>query len=382
VGSIQLAHHQDRKFSAQSLLLLESASLLVGKTLHHFDVEEELVRSMARFRSMFERHHSVMLLVDSDSGAILDANQAAERFYGHSRAKLMEMSLGELEVTESGEVGRKGKGVDLKEGKASLVNHCLAGGDVRIVEIHPSRISMDEQSRTFCIIHDVTERHQLQRLVLDVGDQERQRIGRDLHDSLGGSLSGLAMLSKALEQRLLANGAEDAELAGEIASGIKDAIGQTRSIARGLCPVGLSSVGFLQGLQDFAHGVQRRSGVKCSLKVPEEVSLREEFAATHLFHIVAEATNNALRHGRAGEVRIVVAERRSILTVSVEDDGIGISRTSDRSMGMGLRTMQYRADVIGAKLEIVSVEPHGTRISCILPLVLPDSNTAFRRKGN
>ncbi len=292
------------------------------------------------------------------------------------------MSLGELEVTDAGERGTKNKGVDLKEGKASLVNHYLAGGDVRVVEIHPSRIAMDDQSNTFCIIHDVTERHQLQRLVLDVGDQERQRIGRDLHDSLGGSLSGLAMLSKALEQRLLASGAEDAELAGEIASGIKDAIGQTRSIARGLCPVGLSSVGFLQGLQDFAHGVQRRSGVECSLQAPEEVSLREEFAAMHLFHIVAEATNNALRHGRPGEIRIIVSEKRSILTVSVEDDGVGMRQVSERSMGMGLRTMQYRADVIGARLEMGAVEPHGTRVSCILPLVLPDSNTTFWRRGD
>jgi PAS domain S-box-containing protein len=366
IGAIQLADRAGCKFAPETMNFLESAAPLVGEALHRFHIESELRESEERFRSMFERHHAVMLLIDPEFGKIIDANESAARFYGYPRAELRARSLQELSLEPMDAHRQPHRGGNSPSGGMACFPHCLAGGEIRTVEVHWSPIQMRDRTLHFCIIHDITDRRRLERQVLDIGDRERQRIGRDLHDSLGGSLSGLALVGKALSQMLAPSSSPEAVIAEELVDGINDAVGRVRSIARGLCPVGLSAFGFIIGLEELARNVEKRHRVRCHVRAPRELEIEEELVASHLFLIVEEAVNNAIRHGQAKELEIVVDWQQAKWSVTVRDDGVGLPEDIDRSPGMGLRTMRYRADVIGATLDLKSPPQGGTIISCVL----------------
>ncbi len=367
IGTLQVADRAEGKFLPETLEFLNSAASLVGEALNRFQLEAELRESEMRFRSLFERHQAVMLLVEPDSGVIVNANKAAEEFYGHPRARLCTMSIQELSVRPHAAAPRPSPRTVHGLGARVIQTHRLANGQMRTVEIHASPITVQKRTLLFSILHDITERRRLEREVLEIGDRERQRIGRDLHDSLGGGLSGLAMLSKALAQTLRPRSGKEAALAEEIVAGINEAVRRTRTIARGLSPVGLSAFGFVNGLEELARNVEKRHEVRCCVRAPQDVMFQEDFVASHLFQIAEEAVNNAVRHGNARHIEITLARRRDCLSLSIRDDGIGMPKDVARSPGMGLRTMRYRADVLGATFEIQVPPKGGTVVSCVLP---------------
>ena len=117
-------------------------------------------------------------------------------------------------------------------------------------------------------IRDLTDRRTLEREILDISERERLRIGYDLHDGLGQELSGTAMLSVALAQRL-ANvdsapsataAAADAE---QIADLIHESIQHTRELARGLCPLDMDEEGLPAAIRQLAERVARLPGIRC-----------------------------------------------------------------------------------------------------------------------
>lgn len=112
------------------------------------------------FRLIFEGHSAVMLLIDPHSGKILKANRAAERFYGHSMAKLSEMRIQDINLLSAREVEKERQRAWLEKRNRFIFPHRLAGGECRTVEVHSSPISIDGTPILFSIIHDITERKQ------------------------------------------------------------------------------------------------------------------------------------------------------------------------------------------------------------------------------
>jgi PAS domain S-box-containing protein len=367
-GSLYVADRRPGRVPAPTVEFIESVAHMVGEALHRFRVEEDLRESEARFRSLFESHHAVMLLLEPESGAIVDANPAAARFYGYGRERLRRMEVGDLNPrSRSGaEADRRLAGSG--EGGLFVMPQRLARGDVRIVEVHSSPVTVGGRHLLFAIIHDITERKQLEKRVLEIGDEERQRMGRDLHDSLGGHLAGVALVAQALVRNLAGRSVGEAtSLAEEIVRGLNEAVGQTRSIARGLCPVGIGAFGLVSGLQEYAASVARLFRVGCHFEARGDIAIPNEVVASHLYRITQEAVNNALRHGKARRVQIRLVRQEAGLQLRIRDDGRGLARPRKRATGMGLQTMKYRADVIGAQIETRSRRGKGTEVLCWLP---------------
>jgi two-component system sensor kinase FixL len=239
------------------------------------------------------------------------------------------------------------------------------------VEIHSSLVEVKGRRLLFLITHDVTERKRLERQILDVGETERQRIGRDLHDSLGGMLTGAALLSKALAHRLTAKASAEAAVAEEIVRCINDSIGQARAAAHGLFPAELNAGGLVAALREFAAETSKRSGIPCRLRAARDLVTPDPSVASHLFRIVQEAVNNALRHGAARRITISLARSGGQLRLKVRDDGKGLPTRRPVGNGLGLRTMQYRADTIGAQFVVHPARGRGTVVSCLWPAAKP-----------
>jgi two-component system, NarL family, sensor histidine kinase NreB len=214
---------------------------------------------------------------------------------------------------------------------------------------------------------DEEERIRLEQQILDISEREQRRIGQDLHDGLGQHLTGIELMTQSLEQKLAGKSKAEAAQAAKIAQHVRDAIRQTRSLARGLSPVEMDANGLMSALQELVSNVQNMFRVQCVFRWDKPVLIEENATATHLFRIAQEAVSNAIKHGKASRVEIALTAAAGQKTLEVKDNGVGIPRDVERSKGMGLRIMRYRAGVIGGSLTIQRGPHGGTILTCSLP---------------
>lgn len=211
-------------------------------------------------------------------------------------------------------------------------------------------------------IHSEIEMARLERQVIAVSLEERNAIGRDLHDGLGSHLSGVEMLTKVLEKKLEHESPDKAEQLGRIRGLIRDAIDKTRLLAHGLYPVHIIEQGFEASIEEFIHEIEGLYPLHCSLFYSNTGAPLDNNAATHVYYIIREAVYNAARHGKAGNVAITVEKDQQQLFVRIEDDGQGLPEKKHRK-GMGLHIMKYRAKAIKASLSIQQGREKGTVVS-------------------
>ena len=188
-------------------------------------------------------------------------------------------------------------------------------------------------------VRDITDRKRLEQEILEISDRERQRLGQDLHDGLCQHLAGIELMSQVLEQKLAPKSKADAARVAEIAGHVREAIGQTRLLARGLFPVTLESEGLKSALEELAVNTEKIFGIKCRLVSRGEMKLFDLAAATHLYRIAQEAVSNAFKHGKAKEVTLELDFEPERVSLSVRDNGMGFSREAAKNKGMGLRIM-------------------------------------------
>ncbi len=111
-----------------------------------------------RFRVFFESHGSVMMLIDPDTGGIVDANRAAADYYGFTRDTLRNMAISDINLLPPDELTTQRRHAAVNQYNLFVVPHLVAGGEIRTVEVHTSPIEVNQKKLLFSIIHDITER--------------------------------------------------------------------------------------------------------------------------------------------------------------------------------------------------------------------------------
>ena len=223
--------------------------------------------------------------------------------------------------------------------------------------------------RIYAIARDVTRQIQLEREVLEIMDRERERLGRELHDGLCQSLAGIAALSSTLSKRLAADSeARLSAKAAEISRLLNESITEARSMARGLGPAVIEAAGLDGALEGLARSVQRLFRVSCTLECERPFPRLRPEAETHLFRIAQEAIHNAITHGKADRIELVVGSQDGKGLLQVRGNGVGMPLDGPPPEGTGLRGMTYRARLIGGSLEVRRRTPRGTAVTCVFPL--------------
>ena len=213
---------------------------------------------------------------------------------------------------------------------------------------------------------EMAERSRLEKELIDAGELERLRLGRDLHDDLGQLLAGIAFLSSAVEKKLSAQSLPETSAAKEIRSLVQEAIAKTHRLTLGLTPLTIGEGGFLTSIQELAAMTERVFEVACTLEYDQPLVVDRPVAATNLYRIIQESISNAVRHGKARAIVISLLLQDGQLTLTVRDDGVGLGAGHAKREGLGVSIMKHRAAQLGGTLE-VRLDGGGTTVVCSVP---------------
>src|ERR1700722_2942924 len=215
---------------------------------------------------------------------------------------------------------------------------------------------------------DVTERKGLEEAILEISAREQRRIAQDLHDGLGQHLTGIAFMSKVLQEKLSDRSLPEAVEAAKIVKMVNQAIDNTRELARGLHPVAAEPRGLMSALKKWASEVEELFHIRCAFRCNPPLHIHDRNLATHLYRIAQEAVNNAIRHGKSRNISIGLSGKNGTGILSIQDDGEGFPTKQESQPGVGLSIMNYRADMVGGSLKVQPNEGHGVTVTCMFPI--------------
>ncbi len=227
------------------------------------------------------------------------------------------------------------------------------------------------RQRTTALTQEMAERARLEKEILEVSEREQRRIGHDLHDSLCQHLTGTALAGQVLGEKLAAKSLPEAADAQRVVGLVEDGINLARNLAHGIYPVEMEAEGLMAAFKELAAQISATSKVTCVFECPSPVLIHDAVAATHLYRIAQEATTNAIRHGKARHIGVNLFHEAGLLSLTVEDDGIGLPETWQKGPGLGTRIMAHRAAMINAALTIEPNPTGGTLVRCSFPVASP-----------
>lgn len=241
------------------------------------------------------------------------------------------------------------------------------------------------------ILRDISSRKELEKHALEIAANEQRRIGLELHDGTQQELTGLLLYANALLETIESASTkqldhhtdsaavrefDDADYnrlrstASLIATRLGEASRHVRDLAHGIMPVQIDAEGLRSALHDLAEFTNSDS-IHCRLECSGDFNMLHNTTATHLYRIAQEALNNAIQHGAASQILISLKEDAQQISLAVADNGIGIDNTNiprsgPTTAGMGLRTMEYRAGLIGGVIQIKKQPDGGTLVRCLI----------------
>jgi signal transduction histidine kinase len=203
-------------------------------------------------------------------------------------------------------------------------------------------------------------------------DEERRRIARELHDSLGQCLSTAKMLAESILMTPNHSNQPARQAATEITTLMDHAIQQVRSMSYLLHPPLLDEAGLQSALQWYLEGLSKRSSIDVSVEVqPEDFPRLAPEMETAVFRIIQEALTNVFRHSGATKARVNLIREEDRVVCSVQDDGKGIgdgvAEFRPGSIGVGIAGMRQRVKDFDGELRLRSAAP-GTLVEVVLPL--------------
>lgn len=211
----------------------------------------------------------------------------------------------------------------------------------------------------------VVRRNETARLLDSATRAERNRIGRDLHDTVAQDLAGLTLVSANAAMRLEGRRDPEAEVVRSVAERLTSAVEMTRSIVRGLLPVGLES-GLADALCRLCEDIADTHETECVPEV-EPVGLDAD-TALQLFLIAREALLNSVRHAGPSRVVVRLYEQGGDAVLEICDNGQGFAEAGAVTGGSGLTIIRHRATLVDGRVSIASEPGRGTTVRCVLPI--------------
>jgi PAS domain S-box-containing protein len=327
--------------------------------------------------------HDAIIVRDVNS-VILFWNRGAQQTYGYSPAEACGNVSHQFLRTEFLEPFDQMHEKLFNRGswEGELVHWTREGK--RIIVASRQVLQHDQQGRTIGILEinrDITTRKEaeeslrnLSARLLQLQDEERRRIARELHDSTGQSLAALVIHLSAVNARVTDTDPAAADLLREAIQLSQKASDDTRTLSYLLYPPTLDHAGLKSALEWYIEGFTQRSKVKVDLKVSLGPGRLAEIVERTLFRIVQESLTNIFRHSGSDTASVLIALGAGIVRLEVADNGKGMPddilaalNSSGGQLGVGIRGMKERVRQLGGWLQIRS-QQGGTTIIVSLPV--------------
>ena len=383
----------------------EAAPDNLGRTEDQgFKIASTLEESEKRLRAAFSQTYSVLLLLHPD-GTVVEANRAALEGMGFTRDQVIGRkcwepwwsALPNEVVTLKASVARAAQGEVVRE----ECSYCTSNGTVRFADrtLAPVR---DEDGAVVLIVAsglDITEQKELldkleQRVhvrteeleqrnaelrklsarLLQIQDEERRRIARELHDSVGQLLAAISMNTSNISREKGKLSTSAASAVSENTKLVEQVSNEIRTLSHLLHPPLLDEIGLLSALKWYIDGFSERSKIKVTADMPSDLGRLPRDVELSLFRIVQECLTNIHRHSGSLTAFVRLARSRQGVTLEVTDEGRGFSPSGEsivagnETPGVGLRGMRERVRQLGGQFEITS-NATGTHVFASLPLV-------------
>lgn len=339
-----------------------------------------------RYRMLFETSPLPMWVVDDETLGFLAVNDAAVRLYGYSREEFLAMKATRfLPHSRGGTVFRGGFRHARKSGEpldVDAVGHLVGwrGRLGRLIVINDISERLRAQAALERVNRELELSHErlraLSRRLLEIQEEERGRLARDLHDDIGQALTALKIQVESLR---LASGDEAqrgrvAHRVEECVETIQSTLERVRQLSLSLRPPQLDDLGLAAALRSHLDRQARVAGLVAHFdagEAPHDVSAETETAC---FRVAQEAITNVLRHARARNLWVRLFDSGGRLALSVRDDGLGFDVQSVR--GLGLAGMEERTALAGGSLELRAAPGKGTTVLATFPLERTETEQA------
>jgi PAS domain S-box-containing protein len=309
-----------------------------------------------------------MIITTDEQGLIRLVNPATLEALGYSENELIARDFSVLfdpgddttmqtigRIRDESFINRPDNTVYLKKKSGLLFPASITSG----------RKHLAENGITTIVLHDLTAlkesedtvRH-LTHKMIEIKDEEQDKISRELHDTLGTNLGWLKLQAQQLIQHLPDQRAE----ATALITGIDETIEMARSISHSLSPIAIEKLGLVTMLERLIERAAKLTPASVTLRhenLDVEISARLSF---HIFRIVQESLNNALRHSHAKNISVLCGRSRDKLSLCIDDDGEGFD-TGKKASGLGLALIAERVRLLGGRLRIDSAKGQGTEVA-------------------
>lgn len=348
------------------------------------EMEYALSTSEVRLRSIFNNVSDAIIIID-EHGIIEKLNPSAVKLFGYFAEELIGHNINKLMPEPDRSRHDSYLKNYLTSGKAKIlgtrreVNGLRKDGEVFPMELGVSQFYDDHQHFFIGTVHDITERKKAEESLRDlsghlerVREDERTRIAREIHDELGSLLTALKMDLSWLNKQLPPDLPLCHEKTAIMSRYLDDGIGSVRKIIADLRPTMLDHLGLLAAIDWKLDEFREQHDIHCVLTLPENDIVMDQNRDIAVFRIMQEALTNIALHAGASKVTINVEADADRLTMTITDNGDGMSKAKQHQPGKyGILGMHERARHFGGEITIVSNPGAGTTLMLNMPLKSP-----------
>lgn len=345
-------------------------------------IEESNRKAQNRFQTIFEKAPLGIALVNLKTGKYYDVNPKYASIVGRRVEELINISHADIIHPDDLQSYYYDIELFLVNDLADCkIKKRVLRQDTSVIWIEISIVQFEvianDEICYLCMIEDITEHKQmvenLRRLAVhlqDVREEERTRIGREIHDVLGGTLAVLRMDLDWLSKKIIAEPMHERikllyQLTGE-------AIDTARRVSVNLRPNVLDNLGLLGAIEWLVRELEQRTNIVCTLESAlYDLSCHNKNYETNIFRIIQEVFINIARHSHANKVDVELVEGEDDIVITIKDNGVGITESQILNpQSFGIIGMNERTQQLGGEFEISGTPLQGSVVILRIPLAL------------
>lgn len=349
-------------------------------------IQEALQKSEERYRAIFGQAADSIVLIDAETGALVEFNDRAHENLGYTRQEFEKLTLPNFEVVESAqEVERHMKTIIKKGTDTFETKHRTKSGEIRNIRVSSRAVSIGGRNFIQSLWFDITEQKKAEQKIkayqkrlrslasqLTIAEEEeRRRIATELHDAIG-QLLALCKI-KLGELGKVAASSDARPLVEEIKGLLEEIIQYSRSLTLQLGPPIVYELGLEVALEWLAESVHEQQDIRINLEVDSQTKPIDEELRIFLFRAAQELLMNVTKHAKTDKAKVSLGRENENIYLSVEDRGVGfnsdiLDTPSGKDRGFGLFSMRERIKYFGGEFSLQSKPGQGTRVSLMVPV--------------